>query len=192
MIIIIDNYDSFTYNLVQYIGSINPDIEVYKNDKITINEIKNKNPHGIVISPGPGKPEDAGISIDIIQTFGKYIPILGICLGYQAIGLAFNGIVSSAREIMHGKTSQINHIDSLIYKDIPKKFIATRYHSLITLKKNFPKDLKITSLTSNDVIMSYEHKKYPIYGIQFHPESIATENGIKIIKNFLDIVYKNW
>ena len=191
MIIIIDNYDSFTYNLVQYIGSINPDIEVYKNDKITINEIKNKNPHGIVISPGPGKPEDAGISIDIIQTFGKYIPILGICLGYQAIGLAFNGIVSSAREIMHGKTSQINHTDSLIYKDIPKKFIATRYHSLITLKKNFPKDLKITSLTSNDVIMSYEHKKYPIYGIQFHPESIATENGIKIIKNFLDIVYKN-
>ena len=137
MIIIIDNYDSFTYNLVQYIGSINPDIEVYKNDKITINEIKNKNPHGIVISPGPGKPEDAGISIDIIQTFGKYIPILGICLGYQAIGLAFNGIVSSAREIMHGKTSQINHTDSLIYKDIPKKFIATRYHSLITLKKKF-------------------------------------------------------
>tara|TARA_Y100000588_G_C14140498_1_gene875835 strand:- start:43 stop:618 length:576 start_codon:yes stop_codon:yes gene_type:complete len=191
MIIIIDNYDSFTYNLVQYIGSINPDIEVYKNDRITINEIKNKNPHGIVISPGPGKPEDAGISIDIIQTFGKYIPILGICLGHQAIAIAFNGFVGRAGEIMHGKISIIKHFGSLIFKNIPNKFLVTRYHSLITMKFFFPDVLKVTSITSNNLIMSYEHKKYPIYGIQFHPESIATENGIKIIKNFLDIVYKN-
>jgi len=170
---------------------MNSNLEVYKNDQITINDIKNKNPNGIVISPGPGKPEDAGISIDIIKTFGKYIPILGICLGHQAIALAYNGTVGSTGEIMHGKTSIIKHTDSLIYKDIPETFIATRYHSLITFKKNFPKDLKVTSITSNDIIMSCEHRKYPIFGIQFHPESIETENGIKIIKNFLDVVYKS-
>ena len=191
MIIIIDNYDSFTYNLVQYIGSINSKIEVFKNDQITIDDLKNKNPNGIVISPGPGRPEDAGISIDIIKKLGKHIPILGICLGHQAIAIAFNGSVDSAGEIMHGKTSIIKHTDSLIFKDIPKKFIATRYHSLIVLNKNLPNDLKVTSMTVNNLIMSYEHKKFPIFGIQFHPESIATENGMKIIKNFLDIVYKN-
>ena len=191
MIIIIDNYDSFTYNLVQYIGSINSKIEVFKNDQITIDDLKNKNPNGIVISPGPGRPEDAGISIDIIKKLGKHIPILGICLGHQAIAIAFNGFVDSAGEIMHGKTSIIKHTDSLIFKGIPKKFIATRYHSLIVLNKNLPNDLKVTSMTVNNLIMSYEHKKFPIFGIQFHPESIATENGMKIIKNFLDIVYKN-
>tara|TARA_Y100001970_G_C14202557_1_gene841982 strand:+ start:1364 stop:1939 length:576 start_codon:yes stop_codon:yes gene_type:complete len=191
MIIIIDNYDSFTYNLVQYIGSINSKIEVFKNDQITIDDLKNKNPNGIVISPGPGRPEDAGISIDIIKKLGKHIPILGICLGHQAIAIAFNGSVDSAGEIMHGKTSIIKHTDSLIFKGIPKKFIATRYHSLIVLNKNLPNDLKVTSMTVNNLIMSYEHKKFPIFGIQFHPESIATENGMKIIKNFLDIVYKN-
>ena len=191
MIIVINNYDSFTYNLVQYIGSINSKIKIFNNDQITIDELKNKNFNGIVISPGPGRPENAGLSIDIIKTFGKYIPILGICLGHQAIALAFNGEVGNAEEIMHGKTSVIKHRGSLIYKGVPRKFIAVRYHSLITLHDNFPNDLKITAKTTNDLIMSFEHREYPIFGMQFHPESIQTEYGINIIKNFIEIVYKN-
>jgi anthranilate synthase/aminodeoxychorismate synthase-like glutamine amidotransferase len=188
MILIIDNYDSFTYNLVQYFGSINSNIEVYKNDNISIEEIKSKNPRGIVISPGPGRPENAGISINVIQKFGKEIPILGICLGHQAIALAFNGNVTNAGEIMHGKRSLIKHKESLIFKGVPKEFFATRYHSLVILKNNFPDDLIITSTTISGLIMSLEHKKYPIFGIQFHPESIVTEYGMKIVQNFLAIV----
>ena len=188
MIIVIDNYDSFTYNLVQYFGSINSNIEVYKNDNISIEEIKGKNPRGIVISPGPGRPENAGISINVIQKFGKEIPILGICLGHQAIALAFNGNVTNAGEIMHGKRSLIKHKESLIFKDVPKEFFATRYHSLVILKNDFPDDLIITSTTTSGLIMSLEHKKYPIFGIQFHPESIVTEYGMKIVQNFLAIV----
>ena len=191
MIIVINNYDSFTYNLVQYIGSINSKKKIFNNDQITIDELKNKNFNKIVISPGPGRPENAGLSIDIIKTFGKYIPILGICLGHQAIALAFNGEVGNAEEIMHGKTSVIKHRGSLIYKGVPRKFIAVRYHSLITLHDNFPNDLKITAKTTNDLIMSFEHREYPIFGMQFHPESIQTEYGINIIKNFIEIVYKN-
>ena len=188
MIIIIDNYDSFTYNLVQYIGSINKNIEVHRNDEITINEIKLKKPSGIVISPGPGKPEDAGISINIIKTFGDNIPIFGICLGHQVITVAFGGKVSSADEIMHGKTSRIHQTGSRLYEDIPEIFEATRYHSLVALDNKFPKELKVTSRTSNGLIMSLEHKNLPIYGVQFHPESIVTEYGMKIIQNFLNII----
>ena len=188
MIIFIDNYDSFTYNLVQYFGSLNSRIKVYKNDQITIDKIKSDNPKGIVISPGPGRPEDSGVSISVIKYFFKHIPILGICLGHQAISLAFNGDISNSGEIMHGKTSLIKHTGSLIFKGIPKEFFATRYHSLVTLKNNFPNDLIITSTTDSGLIMSLEHKKFPVFGIQFHPESIMTEYGIEIIKNFLDIV----
>ena len=191
MIIIIDNYDSFTYNLVQYFGSINTNIEVYKNDNISIDEIKMKKPKGIVISPGPGRPENAGISINVVKKLGDQIPILGICLGLQVITLAFSGNVAYAGEVMHGKTSLIKHTGSLIFRDIPNEFIATRYHSLVALKSDFPNDLIVTSSTNSGLIMSLEHKKLPIFGVQFHPESILTEPGMKIVKNFLEIAYSN-
>ena len=187
MIIIIDNYDSFTYNLVQYIGAINPELKVYRNDKITLDEIKNISPQRIVISPGPGVPEDAGISIDIIKLFKRDMPIFGICLGHQAITVAFGGKVGRANEIVHGKTSKIHHIGSAIFKDIPEKFEATRYHSLVATEDSFPSELKVTARTDNGLIMALEHEDYPIYGVQFHPESIVTEHGMKMVQNFLEV-----
>ena len=186
MILILDNYDSFTYNLVQYIGSINPQLEVHRNDKITLEEIRELQPERIVISPGPGIPEDAGLSIDIVKEFGKTIPVFGICLGHQAITVAFGGKVDRANEIVHGKTSIISHSGSTIFKDIPDTFEATRYHSLVAIEDDFPTDLKITARTQNGLIMALEHREYPIYGVQFHPESIVTENGLKMVENFLE------
>ena len=186
MILVIDNYDSFTYNLVQYIGTLNSNLEVYRNDKISLNDIEKMNPERIVISPGPGKPEDAGLSIKIIQQFGKSIPIFGICLGHQAIVVAFNGKVDRANEIIHGKTSIINHIDSSLFEGLPPRFEATRYHSLVAIKKYFPSELKITAETDSGLIMALEHKEYPIFGVQFHPESIVTQFGMDIVKNFID------
>jgi len=185
MILIIDNYDSFTYNLVQYIGAINPDLEVFRNDKISLEQIGEINPNRIVISPGPGRPEDAGLSIKIIKEFGSRLPIFGICLGHQAITVAFGGKVGRAKEIVHGKTSMINHGKSALFTGLPKKFEATRYHSLVALKDSFPSDLKITAQTDDGLIMGLEHKIFPIYGVQFHPESIVTEYGMEMIKNFL-------
>ena len=187
MILIIDNYDSFTYNLVQYFGAITPDIVVHRNDKITLDEISDMEPDRIVISPGPGTPEEAGLSIDIITEFGKKIPIFGICLGHQAITVAYGGKVDRANEIVHGKTSKITHSGSMIFSDIPEKFEATRYHSLVAIEDAFPSDLQIIARTDNGLIMALEHKKYPIYGVQFHPESIVTEHGMKMVKNFLEI-----
>ena len=187
MILIIDNYDSFTYNLVQYIGAINPDLEVHRNDKITKDKIRKLKPDRIVISPGPGKPEDAGISIEIIKEFGQDIPIFGICLGHQAITVAYGGRVDRANEIVHGKTSQIQHTQSVIFKGIPEKFEATRYHSLVAIEDSFPSNLKITARTDNGLIMALEHKDYSIFGVQFHPESIITEHGKKMIQNFLEV-----
>ena len=187
MILVIDNYDSFTYNLVQYIGSINPDLEVHRNDKITLEDIRLMNPERIVISPGPGKPEDAGLSIDIIKEFGEATPIFGICLGHQAITVAFGGIVDRANEIVHGKTSNIFHSGSALFNNIPENFEATRYHSLVALKEHFPAELKVTAESDNGLIMALEHKQHPIYGVQFHPESIVTEHGMKMVKNFLEI-----
>ena len=185
MILIIDNYDSFTYNLVQYIGAINPDLEVFRNDKVSLEQIGKINPDRIVISPGPGRPEDAGLSIEIIKKFGSQLPIFGICLGHQAITVAFGGKVGRAKEIVHGKTSMITHGKSVLFTGLPEKFEATRYHSLVALKDSFPPDLKITAQTDNGLIMGLEHKKFPIYGVQFHPESIVTEYGMEMIKNFL-------
>ena len=187
MILIIDNYDSFTYNLVQYIGTINPNLEVHRNDKITLDEIKESRPQRIVISPGPGIPEDAGISIDIIKKFGQDIPIFGICLGHQAITVAYGGKVCKANEIVHGKTSKMQHTGSAIFTDIPNEFEATRYHSLVAMEDSFPSDLKVTARTDNGLIMALEHKQLPIYGVQFHPESIVTEHGLKMVKNFLEV-----
>ena len=187
MILIIDNYDSFTYNLVQYIGSLNPKLEVHRNDKITLAEIKSMNPDRIVISPGPGKPEDAGLSIDVVKEFGESTPIFGICLGHQAITVAFGGKVGRANEIVHGKTSKIHHTGSAIFKEIPEKFEATRYHSLVAMEDSFPSELKVTARTDNGLIMALEHEDYPIYGVQFHPESIVTEHGMKMVQNFLEV-----
>ncbi len=187
MILVIDNYDSFTYNLVQYIGALNPNLEVYRNDKITLDEITSIDPDKIVISPGPGIPEDAGLSIDIVRQYKRDKPIFGICLGHQAITVAFGGKVDRANEIVHGKTSKITHSGSKIFSDIPKNFEATRYHSLVAIEDRFPSDLKVIARTDNGLIMALEHKKYPIYGVQFHPESIVTEHGMKMIKNFLEV-----
>lgn len=187
MILIIDNYDSFTYNLVQYIGALNPDLEVHRNDQISLDQIRKRAPERIVISPGPGRPEDAGLSIEIVKALGRDIPIFGICLGHQAITVAFGGKVGRANEIVHGKTSTITHSGSDIFKGIPYEFEATRYHSLVAEEDSFPSALKITARIKNGLIMALEHKTLPIYGVQFHPESIVTEYGMQMVKNFLEV-----
>lgn len=190
MIMIIDNYDSFTYNLYQYIGEINPDIKVYRNDKISISEIIVKRPSHIVVSPGPGFPKDAGISIQLIKEIGSFIPILGVCLGHQAIGEAYGGKIIHAKELMHGKASNIKkEYDSILFKGIDDEGIsAGRYHSLIVERESLPADLRVTASTRSGEIMALEHVKYPVYGIQFHPESILTPCGKTILKNFLNVV----
>jgi len=187
MILIIDNYDSFTYNLVQYLGELGADIKVYRNDKITIGQIKKMKPARIVISPGPGEPKNAGISEEAVRVFGQKTPILGVCLGHQAIGEVFGGRIIGAKTLMHGKTSVIHHDGKSIFKGVANPFAATRYHSLIIERKSFPKALRITAQTSDKEIMALEHHAYPIYGVQFHPESILTLEGKKILKNFLTI-----
>ena len=186
MILLIDNYDSFTYNLAQYIGTLRSDLAVYRNDKITIDDIARLHPEKIVISPGPGRPEDAGISVEVIKTFGPEIPLLGICLGHQAIAQAFGGMVLRAPEIVHGKTSAIIHKARGIYKGIPSPFQATRYHSLLVDKKSLPACLRVTATTTDNLIMGMEHREFPITGMQFHPESIITEHGMHIITNFIE------
>lgn len=187
MILVIDNYDSFTYNLVQYLGELGADLEVYRNDKISVDRIKKMNPSRIVISPGPGEPKDAGISEEVIRIFGKTTPLLGVCLGHQAIAEVFGGKVKISKAIMHGKTSFIRHNGKGIFKGVANPFEATRYHSLIVERTPFPKVLEIVAETTAKEIMGLAHKKYPIYGVQFHPESILTVEGKKILKNFLEI-----
>lgn len=187
MILIIDNYDSFTYNLVQYVGVHRPDFVVYRNDKITIDEISSLNPDRIIISPGPGTPLDAGISNDVIRAFGHKIPILGVCLGHQCIGYAFGGDVVRADRLMHGKTSMIYHVKNELLADVSNPFEATRYHSLIVKRETLPDCLEITAFTKEDEIMGLQHRRYPVYGVQFHPESILTREGPKIVNNFLKI-----
>jgi anthranilate synthase/aminodeoxychorismate synthase-like glutamine amidotransferase len=190
MLLMIDNYDSFTYNLVQYFGELGEKILVYRNDKITIEKIKKINPERIVISPGPGTPLDAGISNEVIKNFYKKIPILGVCLGHQCIGYVFGGKIMQAKKLMHGKTSKIYHNGKDIFKGIKNPFIATRYHSLVVQKKSFPKDLQITAYSERKEIMGLKHKKYKTFGVQFHPESILTKEGKSILKNFLKIKNK--
>ena len=189
MILIIDNYDSFTYNLVQYIGSINQDIKIVKNDELNIDEILDMDISHIVISPGPGNPINTGICKDILNKISIKIPTLGICLGCQLIGYIYKGKIVNSKKIMHGKVSIIKHNNkSPIFKDIPLEFKATRYHSLCIEEKFKNKDVNITARTHTNEIMAIEHIKYPIYGVQFHPESILTEYGINIIENFLNII----
>jgi len=184
-VLVIDNYDSFTYNLVQLLGKEVSSIIVKRNDKITVKGIEKLSPDKILISPGPGKPEDSNVSLACIKEFGSKLPILGVCLGHQAIGIAFGGKVIKAPELMHGKTSQINHDDKTIFKKIPQKFNATRYHSLIIDSNTFPEELEISARTDDDVIMGIRHKTFPLEGIQFHPESILTDEGKNIITNWV-------
>ena len=186
MILLIDNYDSFTYNLAQYLGQLGEKLEVHRNDRITIADIAAKKPDRIVISPGPGTPEKAGIIVEVIRRFGGKVPLLGVCLGHQAIGYAFGGRVIRAPEIMHGKTSRIHHDAKTIFRDLPQDFVATRYHSLIVEKKSLPKDLEISAETDG-LIMGLRHPKLRIEGVQFHPESVLTEVGMQLLRNFLDL-----
>ena len=185
MILMIDNYDSFTYNLVQYLGELGENLRVYRNDKITVKEIKRLKPKAIVISPGPGEPKDAGISIDVIRELEGKVPILGVCLGHQAIGYCYGAKIVRAKNLMHGKTSLIYHTKEAIFKGLPNPFEATRYHSLLVDTKTFPKELEILAWTKQNEIMGLRHKKFPIYGVQFHPESIMTKYGKQLLKNFL-------
>jgi len=189
MILMIDNYDSFTYNLVQYFSELGADLKVYRNDVLTIAQIKKLRPRKIVISPGPGRPEDAGISVDIIKELGGKIPILGVCLGHQGIGYAFGGKIIRASRLMHGKTSLIEHDGKELYKGVEKPFEATRYHSLVIEKKSLPSCLEVTAETKDKdrEIMGIRHKSLPIWGVQYHPESILTKAGKLILKNFLDL-----
>jgi len=185
MILVIDNYDSFTYNLVQYLGEMGVEIEVARNDELTIDEILNKNPSHLLISPGPCSPKEAGISVEIIKQLGGKLPILGVCLGHQSIGYAYGGDIVRAKKLMHGKTSQISHDGKGVFKGMPNPFKATRYHSLAIRKETLPDCLVVTAESEEGEIMGVRHKDYPICGVQFHPESILTENGRQILKNFL-------
>ena len=186
MILVIDNYDSFTFNLVQLIGQAEGNVVVRRNDQITVEEIQDLSPRGIVISPGPGRPENAGITVEVIRRIGPTTPLLGVCLGHQGIGLTFGGSIVHAPTLMHGKTSQVFHEGAPLFKDVPSPFTATRYHSLVVSPEGFPQDLEITARTEDGVIMGLRHKRFPIEGVQFHPESILTEKGERIIRNWLD------
>lgn len=187
MILMIDNYDSFTYNLVQYLGELGEELKVFRNDQITIREIEKLKPKRIVISPGPGTPKDAGISMEAIRHFAGKIPMLGVCLGHQSIGEVFGGKVIRAGRIMHGKTSEIYHDGKTIFKGLPMPFTATRYHSLLVERKSLPKALEISAWTKEGEIMGLRHKKYKVEGVQFHPESILTSSGKQLLKNFLSL-----
>jgi anthranilate synthase component 2 len=198
LILVIDNYDSFTYNLVQYLGelsskfSVAEDIKVYRNDEITVADIINLNPDGIVISPGPGNPDSAGICLELVQKLGQNYPILGVCLGHQTIGQAYGGKVVGAPTLMHGKTSPINHNNIGVFQDLKNPFAATRYHSLVIDKNTIPPILEITAWTDDGIIMGVKHREYPfVEGVQFHPESILTDSGLQLLRNFLQHITKN-
>lgn len=187
MLLIIDNYDSFTYNLYQYIGEIYGEIEVERNDRISLKDIEKMGTSGIILSPGPGRPENAGICVEIIKEFGGKVPILGICLGHQAIGHAYGGDIIKAEVIKHGKTSLAYHDGCHLFKGIKTPIEVMRYHSLVVDRRTLPKELVVTAETSDGVIMGLRHKDYPVYGLQFHPESILTEQGKEIIRNFVEV-----
>ena len=187
MILVIDNYDSFTYNLVQYLGELGADLMVYRNDQISLEEIADIAPGKIVISPGPCTPNEAGISVALVQHFAGKIPILGVCLGHQSIGQAFGGKIVGAPTIMHGKVSEIHHTRKSIFKGLPEPFIATRYHSLVVERESLPVCLEITAETDDGVIMGLRHRDMAVDGVQFHPESILTGEGKNLLQNFLDV-----
>lgn len=186
MILLIDNYDSFSYNLYQLIGEINPDIKVIRNDEMTIDEIRKMKPEAIILSPGPGRPEDAGVTVDAVKALGKDIPILGVCLGHQAICQAFGATVTYARELMHGKQSEVRFdTNSLLFRNCKEVEKVARYHSLAADKETIPDELMVTAVTDEGEVMAVQHRKYPIYGVQFHPESILTPEGKTMLENFM-------
>lgn len=187
MYVLIDNYDSFTYNLYHYLGEIGAETEVYRNDEITVDELKAKKPEGIILSPGPKTPNEAGICMEIIEKLGHTVPILGVCLGHQSIGQVYGGQVTRAPYLMHGKVSKIKHDDKTIFNGFKNPFDATRYHSLIVERATLPNCLEITSETEDGIIMGLSHKEYPVHGVQFHPESIASEHGHDLLKNFITL-----
>lgn len=189
MILVIDNYDSFTYNIVQELGELGADIEVARNDQISITEIHAMSPSHIIISPGPGFPKDAGISNEVIRTFGAEIPLLGVCLGHQCIGEVYGGKVIHAPSLMHGKTSPVLHYGDPLFSEVPSPFIATRYHSLVVEDESLPDELEVIARTESGEIMGVRHNQYPVVGVQFHPESILTDFGMKILQNFLEKQY---
>jgi len=187
MILVIDNYDSFTYNLVQYLGELGASVRVMRNDVVTVDDIAAAKPDHIVLSPGPGRPENAGITMDVIRRLGERTPILGVCLGHQAIGAAFGGRVVRAPAPIHGKTSTIEHTNTSVFRGIENPFEASRYHSLVIDEKDFPHDLEITARTTGDgIIMGVRHRRWPVHGVQFHPESILTREGHDMLRNFLE------
>jgi para-aminobenzoate synthetase component II len=186
MILMIDNYDSFTYNLVQYMGELGADIRVERNDQITIDEIESLNPKKIVISPGPCTPEKAGVSVGVIQHFAGKVPLLGVCLGHQSVGAAFGGEVIKAGKLMHGKTSEVRHDGKTLFKNLPNPFTATRYHSLVLNRKTLPDCFEITAESDDNEIMGIRHKELSVEGVQFHPESILTTHGKDLLKNFIE------
>ncbi|MFD0914399.1 aminodeoxychorismate/anthranilate synthase component II [Methylophilus luteus] len=185
MLLMIDNYDSFTYNLVQYLGELGQDVHVHRNDEITLQQIKDMQPEKIVISPGPCTPNEAGISVPLIHEFAGKIPLLGVCLGHQSIGQAFGGNIIKAKTLMHGKTSLIHHTDSGVFRNLPNPYTATRYHSLVIERATLPDCLEITAWTDDGEIMGVKHKTLAVEGVQFHPESILTEHGHALLDNFL-------
>jgi anthranilate synthase/aminodeoxychorismate synthase-like glutamine amidotransferase len=187
MILLLDNYDSFTYNLAQYLGELGCEVEVHRNDKISVEEIAQRKPERIVISPGPCTPREAGISVELIQRLAGKFPILGVCLGHQALGAAFGGKIIRAPKLFHGKTSEIHHDGKGVFQDLPKKFTATRYHSLIVERKTLPRELMITAETADGIIMGVRHRRHKLEGVQFHPESVLTESGMQLLKNFLEL-----
>ena len=188
MVLVIDNYDSFTYNLVQYLGELGAEIRVRRNDQVTVDQVAAMQPARIVVSPGPGRPEDAGVTQEVIRRFGATIPILGVCLGHQAIGVVYGGTVCRAKTPMHGKTSTIVHDGKGVFTGILQPFQAGRYHSLIISGGDVPADLEVAARTlEDDVIMAVRHRTYPVHGVQFHPESVLTDEGRRILKNFLDL-----
>ncbi len=187
MILLIDNYDSFSYNLYQYVGEINPDIKVIRNDEMTVEEIEKLNPECIILSPGPGRPEDAGVIMEVARTLGRKIPTLGVCLGHQAICAAFGATVTYAEKLMHGKQSEVRFdLNCPIFKGLPEVAPVARYHSLAAAADTIPEELMVTARTVDGTVMAVQHKEYPIYGVQFHPESILTPDGKMILKNFLE------
>ncbi len=187
MVLVLDNYDSFTYNLVQYLGEIGAEVLVRRNDEITVEEIKMLNPERLLISPGPGNPDSAGITLEAIRALAGKIPVLGVCLGHQAIGQAFGGRVVRAPYLMHGKTSEICHDSSTIFRGVPYRFKATRYHSLIVERESLPEILDVSATTPDGIIMGLRHKEFPVEGVQFHPESVMTEHGRILLENFMKL-----
>jgi anthranilate synthase component 2 len=184
-VLVIDNYDSFTFNLVQYLGELGSDLQVFRNDRVSLEQIERLEPSRIVLSPGPGRPEDAGICIDCVRRFAPHIPMLGVCLGHQAMGAAFGGKIERAATLMHGKTSEIRHDGKTIFKGLPSPMTATRYHSLVVGREGFPSCLEISAATNDGIVMGLRHRNYPMEGVQFHPESILTLEGKRLLENFL-------